>query len=164
MSPQQLVDCDEQSYGCNGGYTTTAYDYIKNAGGLESWNDYRYTATTDRCNFNQNDVVAKVNGWIWTGQGNENSMASWLPNGPISICVDAHSWDDYTGGVMSSRQCGNDIDHCVLIVGYNFQQNPPYWIVRNSWGTDWGVQQGFIYLQYGQNTCSLTTEPTSAQV
>jgi len=27
--------------------------------------------------------------------------------------------------------------HAVVLVGYNTQHNPPYWIVKNSYGPDW---------------------------
>lgn len=34
-----------------------------------------------------------------------------------------------------------------------------YWVARNSWATDWGVN-GYIYLQYPLNTCGLANEAT----
>jgi len=165
LSPQQIVDCDTQSDGCGGGWTQNAYETIVSEGGQELWSSYPYTARNGRCQFDKSKVVAHITGYSNVYPNNENSMASWLAQyGPISICVDASPWNDYNGGVMTAQQCGNNIDHCVLAVGYNTDSNPPYWIVRNSWGTDWGVQQGFIYLEFGTNTCDLAYEPTSATV
>jgi cathepsin F len=163
LSMQQVVDCDQQDGGCNGGDTTTAYEYIISAGGLESFDDYPYTGQNGQCRFDPNKVVAKISNWEWTGRNDESSMVNYLVNtGPLSICVDASRWDSYKSGVMKSSQCGTALDHCVLAVGYNLDQG--YWIVRNSWGTDWGVEHGFIYLEYGKDTCGLSREPTSSIV
>jgi len=163
LSMQQVVDCDEQDGGCNGGDTTTAYDYIIQAGGLESFDDYPYTGQNGNCQFDPSQIVASISGWEWAGRGDESQMVSYLvSSGPVSICVDASQWDNYNSGVMRPSQCGTSLDHCVLAVGYNLDQG--YWIVRNSWGTDWGVEDGFIYLQYGQDTCGLSKEPTTATV
>jgi len=83
--------------------------------------------------------------------------------GPASICVNAAQWSLYTGGVLTQAACGgyamSDIDHCVQLTGFNAEADSPYWIVRNSWATDWG-ENGFIYLQYPQNTCGLANEAT----
>lgn len=68
--------------------------------------------------------------------------------------MDAEQWSSYNGGIVYASECGTQTDHCVLTTGYNLNSNPPYWIVRNSWGTDWGIQ-GYIWLQYGANTCSM---------
>jgi len=165
LSVQQIVDCDTTSDGCEGGWTQNAYNSVIQEGGQDSWQSYPYTAQDGTCQFDSSNVAAKISSYENVYPNNEPQMASWLAQyGPVSICVDASSWNDYGGGVMSASQCGNSIDHCVLAVGYDTTANPPYWIVRNSWGTDWGVQSGFIYLQFGQNTCDLAYEPTSAQI
>jgi len=74
---------------------------------------------------------------------------------PLSICCDAQPWQDYSGGILTANQCTTNIDHAIQLTGYSPSQGG-YWIVRNSWGADWG-EQGFIYLQYGQDTCGITS-------
>jgi len=163
LSVQQVVDCDTTDGGCNGGDTPTAYEYIQKAGGLESWKEYPYTAKNGRCRFDKSGVVAQITGWEYAGKNDEAKMADYLAtHGPVSICVDASNWNNYKKGILPASKCGNQLDHCVLAVGYDLDSK--YWIVRNSWGTDWGVEDGFIYLEYGTNTCGLATEPTSSTV
>jgi len=82
---------------------------------------------------------------------------------PLSICVDAASWQFYSSGVMTPTQCGHSLDHCVQIAGYDTSVATPYWNVRNSWGSNWG-EKGFIRLEYGHNTCGLAIEATTAVV
>ena len=79
---------------------------------------------------------------------------------PVAICLDADPWDDYVGGVMKASACSSaarDVDHCVQLVGFNAEADEPYWIVRNSWTTDWGMD-GFIHLQFDENTCGVANE------
>ena len=61
---------------------------------------------------------------------------------------------------MVPSQCAGQTDHCVLVTGWQMSNNPPYWIVRNSWGTEWGVN-GYIALAYNGNTCGMADYPAS---
>jgi len=164
LSMQQVVDCDTSDDGCNGGDPPTAYQYVMSAGGLEAYSDYPYTGENGYCSFNSADVVAKISGWNYATQsGNENNMANYLVNnGPISICVDAESWQYYTSGIiMKGDGCGTSLDHCVQAVGFSSSNGTPYWIVRNSWGTDWGMS-GYLYVEMGQDVCGIAQEATCA--
>jgi C1A family cysteine protease len=162
LAPQQIVDCDKQDGGCNGGNPPTAYDYIIKAGGQDTEASYPYHAVNQACQFKPADVEVKIASYKTIS--NENDMKTATATvAPLSICVDAAQWQFYSSGVMTPSQCGTSLDHCVQAVGYDTSANPPYWNVRNSWGTDWGMQ-GFIRLEYGHNTCGLTEETTTAVV
>jgi len=160
LSPEQITQCDKGSFGCNGGWTETAYTYVQRAGGIVQESDYPYTSfngATGNCAVNLNQAVITVQGF--SKINGEASMASFVQStGPLSVCVDANSWNSYTGGIMYS--CGQQVDHCVQAVGVD---TAGYWKVRNSWGTGWG-EGGYIRLAYGQNTCAIASDPTYATV
>merc|ERR1712129_485343 len=95
-------------------------------------------------------------------------LSAALEETPVSVCVNAGVWNDYTGGVLTSSACGsmgaNGQDHCVMATGFNTTAPTPYWIVRNSWSSTWG-EKGYVYLEYSENTCGLAdcaTIPTVA--
>ena len=97
----------------------------------------------------------------------ESSMASYVEStGPLSVCLDASSWNSYTGGIMTSASCKSSslkLDHAIQLVGYNTEGDVPYWIVRNSWTTDWG-EDGFIYLKMGENTCGIADKAAMVEL
>jgi C1A family cysteine protease len=178
LSPQQIVSCDTTDAGCNGGDTTTAFDYVKNAGGIEPASDYPYTSgggDTGTCKANPSDFAVKVSGYTYatppcSGGRCKSQNITRLNNnlaaiGPVSICVDASSWQDYTSGVLKSHcsSSWNNLDHCVQLVGSNFGAADPYWIIRNSWATDWGVD-GYIYVSTADNLCGVADEATFAEI
>jgi len=166
LAVQQLVSCDSsansvpemiRNYGCQGGNTETAYLYISSAGGISTETDYPYSSfygTTGNCDTTKTNYKVTVDGY-YSVDGEEDMKNYVLSTGPLSICLDASEWATYQSGTLSS--CGNDIDHCVQVVGVNTDEG--YWIVRNSWGTSWG-QSGYIYLKTDQDTCGITTDPT----
>ena len=88
---------------------------------------------------------------------------------PVTIGVNA-AWDTYVSGVMTTGACSNATqDHSVVVVGVDAEKQA--WIVRNTWGGDWGVAPtppytpyaetpggnggGYILLAFGENTCRM---------
>lgn len=174
LGPQQLVDCDPQSQGCQGGWTYWAFEYLLTAGGQESEANYPYTASTGTCAFDASKIDARLQNYTFATTPCESGACPTQDNtlrtalhtiGPLSICVNAETWSDWLGlKPIPASECpgdAEDLDHCVQLVGYNWPQQ--YWIVRNSWNTDWGVA-GYIYLQTGGNTCGLGDVVTFANV
>jgi C1A family cysteine protease len=159
LSMEQIVDCDTsgQDQGCNGGFPSGAYQYVQSAGGIDSYSSYPYTAESGQsgsCQFQSSSVVTNVANYnSLTGESGLYQQLSTA--GPVSVCVDASSWQNYQGGVLT--QCTNNVDHCVQATGYGqYSSGWPnaYWNVRNSWGTDWGVN-GYIMVAIGQDLCSI---------
>jgi len=165
LSMQQIVDCDKFDSGCNGGNPPTAYQYVMDAGGLEAYADYPYIGIGGPCRFNAADIEAKISNWQWiTQDDDEAAMQSFTyTTGPPSICVDATIWQYYTGGVVTTASgCGTALDHCVQITGWQQMSGMSVWNVRNSWGADWGPNQGYIYIEMGHDVCGIGQEVTSS--
>jgi len=165
LAPQQIVDCDKSDGGCNGGDTPTAYEYVISAGGMDTEAEYPYNAKNGACKFSKAGVYATISSYKYaTKTKNEEEMKEATATiAPLSICVDAQPWQFYSSGIMMRSQCGTSLDHCVQIEGYDTSAATPFWNVRNSWGTRWG-ESGYIRLEYGQNTCGMAEEATTAVV
>jgi len=115
----------------------------------------KWTYATPACNYGR-----------CKNQDEDTLAANLASQGPIGICVNAGSdnWQTYNSGVMTPSQCGSSaaraLDHCVQLVGVHIAESDAeksYWIVRNSWAADWGVD-GYIHLEMGDNTCGVANE------
>jgi len=140
-SEQQLVDCDTDSdQGCNGGLMQTAMEYIV-ANGIESDKKYPYTARDGTCKFNKESVIAHASAVkCYEGVSNAQLQTYLTTVGPLSIAVDADTFQMYDSGVLNCT--GSQLDHGVLLVGYTADT----WIIKNSWGKNWG-EAGFVRVQ-----------------
>lgn len=158
-SPQELVSCDKASVdnGCNGGSTLFGFDYLLTHG-LESESDYPYTSGTTKvdgvCQIDPSEEVIESAGEGSLFDGEDEMTKYALTQGPVSIAVDASKWSTYVSGIFPSEQCDGQIDHAVQAIGLNTEADKPYWIVRNSWNTNWG-EDGFIRIPHGENACSI---------
>lgn len=45
-----------------------------------------------------------------------------------------------------------DVNHAVLAVGYGVEDGIPYWLIKNSWGENWG-DDGYFKMEMGKNMC-----------
>jgi C1A family cysteine protease len=157
LSTEQIVQCDTFDDGCGGGNTETAFEYVRSAGGIESDSDYPYTSYYDytgSCSSNSLKYKVTVDEY-YSLSGEESMITHIFSTGPISVCLDASSWSSYVSGVITT--CGMEVDHCVQAVGVNLDEW--YWVVRNSWGTEWG-NEGYIWLEVGSNMCNIAYDPT----
>ncbi|KAL9166313.1 hypothetical protein ABFS82_05G021700 [Erythranthe guttata] len=149
LSEQELVDCEKDNEGCNGGLMENAYEFIKKEGGLTTETVYPYSAKDGRCDSAKvNTPAVVIDGHENVPVNNENALMKAVANQPVSIAMDAggSSLQFYSEGVFTG-DCGTELDHGVAIVGYGTTvDGTKYWIVKNSWGAEWG-EQGYIRMQ-----------------
>jgi C1A family cysteine protease len=156
FSTEEFTDCtsvnDEPNGGCDGGLMEYIFDYGKKfALSLESeYNDVRCKKPLGHSHLHvlSYDVQESER-----NQNVEQHIPTLLEKyGPITVGIDTDNdyIDSYRTGVFDEKLCGTDIDHAVAIVGFTDE----YYIVKNSWGRDWG-ENGFFNLKRGVNACGL---------
>ena len=85
--------------------------------------------------------MVTISGFEDVPENDESALKKAAAHQPVSVAIEADqkSFQLYMGGVYSDEGCGTDLDHGVLVVGYGKDpEEGPYWIVKNSWGADWG--------------------------
>jgi len=158
---QQLVSCDTHSDGCGGGWPEKCFDYIRDNGenGIDTQESYPYTARDDSCDTAKTqdgqNVAATCTGKVEV-DADESALQEAVANvGPVSIAINANSkFMGYSGGIFDDPNCGPQLNHAVLCVGFDSDQK--FWIVKNSWGTSWG-ESGYVRFVMGKSMCGLET-------
>jgi len=158
FSEQELVSCDMELYGCQGGLMDPAFDWTRLNGGLCSEEAYPYTSgTTSARGICSASTCAPVEGSAPAGfvdvPHNEASLLQALfEHGPLSVAIEADEtgFQFYHKGVMSAH-CGSRLDHGVLLVGYGVdpESKQAFWRIKNSWGAGWG-EEGYIRILRGK--------------
>jgi len=158
LSEQELVDCSQAqgNEGCNGGLMNQGFEYVIGNKGLSTESDYPYTAQDGTCHASGNNHVSPISSYSNIKVGSEADLLTAVTAGPVSIAIEADqmAFQFYSKGVFDA-QCGQNLDHGVLVVGYGTDSGKDYWTVKNSWGAAWG-ESGYIRLVRGKNQCGLT--------
>ncbi|XP_028392183.1 cathepsin L1-like [Dendronephthya gigantea] len=163
LSEQNLVDCTlwYGNRGCSGGLMDNAFRYVKDYG-IDTEESYPYKGVQSLfCFYNSADVGATCSGYVDIKNGSEKQLQSAVGTvGPISAAMDADhsSFQLYHSGVYDESDCcSTDLNHGVLVVGYGTLDGKDYWLVKNSWGTDWGIK-GYIMMSRNKgNQCGIAT-------
>ncbi|KAL8152049.1 hypothetical protein V2J09_021857 [Rumex salicifolius] len=166
LSEQELVDCDRANdAGCNGGLMDDAFQFILQNGGIDTEADYPYKGVDGQCDLSRkNNKVVSIDGFEDVPPFNEKALQKAVAHQPVSVAIEAsgRALQLYQSGVFTG-ECGTELDHAVVAVGYGTENGTDYWIVRNSWGSDWG-ENGYIKIQ--RNTrkrtgkCGIAMQPS----
>eukprot|EP00178_Gracilaria_changii_P010690 TRINITY_DN3104_c0_g1_i5.p2 TRINITY_DN3104_c0_g1~~TRINITY_DN3104_c0_g1_i5.p2 ORF type:complete len:318 (+),score=54.70 TRINITY_DN3104_c0_g1_i5:33-956(+) len=155
LSEQQLVDCVQYCFGCEGGNYFLAFDYAKNNGN-EGETDYTYKAADGKCAFNSKMVRNHhTSDYAMVPQNDVAALKAAIAQGPVSVAIEADqaAFQFYTSGILKIADCGTQLDHAVLAIGYGTENGQDYFLIRNSWGASWG-DHGTVKLAYDAQTCA----------
>lgn len=150
LSVQQLVDCS-RGYegleggvlnGCHGGIPHVGFEWImKNKQGVCSSADYPYVGKHQKCTKKCKPALPGIHKWHAVRPNDEKALMEVLATaGPVSIVLNASSraLKLLQDGVFDG-ECETDPNHAVLLVGYGSDPTKgDYWLIKNSWGDDWG--------------------------
>jgi C1A family cysteine protease/predicted secreted protein len=158
LSEEFLLSCNTDGYSCDGGWWAHEYHLNKVApsqtqAGAVLEADFPYTETKTSCTQALSHPFRLTN-WGYVGDGYSIPPIESIKNaiysyGPVAAAVCA-GWAmmTYPGGIFNTDDdCGlGVVNHGVVLVGWNDSDNT--WIMRNSWGTDWG-ESGYMRITRG---------------
>lgn len=183
LSEQELIDCAWRLYcheecdedgceevcnqGCNGGMMMNGYKYIlENQVATES--SYPYRELDMKCNLeNKKKAGRQSPDAFYMVPGGVENLTKSAKKHVVSVAYEvAEDFQHYSSGVYTNNDpdCGKQLSHAVNVVGFNYDANTPYYIVRNSWGTDFGMD-GYFQMAIGREgtigTCGIASDATN---
>jgi cathepsin H len=182
LSEEQLVECAGafDNHGCYGGLPSHAFEYLKYSGGMMTENDYPYNAPQNggnsTCTIDSRSPgkwraqVAEV--FNITSRDEDDLVHAVATIGPVSIAYQVspdfrfyqHGIYDSYNTTTNHTMCHSgsyDVNHAVVAVGLGTSVDKKtnvstdYFIVRNSWSSNWGME-GHFWIKRGENLCGLS--------
>merc|ERR1719348_2525837 len=164
-SEQELIDCAYGNNGADGCDGAPSYSYArwldekKRQLTHESNYPYKNTNTSYTCprNLEPYNRGAKITGHYFERDGSEEELKRLVfQNGAAIACLYSKgaNFNAYSGGIFDGCSSFDQTDHCVAVVGYGTEEGVDYWLIKNSWGADWG-EKGYLRLQRGVGMCGI---------
>lgn len=140
-----MIDCISNDT-CSGGWPSDVFDYLKQNGKtINKGEDYPNKGISGKCRFEKSTAVVVDFKKYLIVDDNEVALKEAVTNyGPLVVMLYASDyWKLYTGGIWYEPECSETTNHAVLLVGYGRENGHDYWLIKNSWGKDWG-ENGYI--------------------
>ena len=165
LSEQELIDCSSENQGCEGGSMVKSFQYIMN-NGLCSNESYPYIGQDNQCN-NSCKSLVEISNYSGITPNKETILKYAVQRKPVSVAIQANkrSFQMYKSGIYSDPDCGFQLDHGVLLIGYGYDKiyDMEYWIIKNSWSDSWG-ENGYIRIQRNiddpRGLCGIAMDPS----
>ncbi|KAL7645551.1 UNVERIFIED_CONTAM: hypothetical protein RMT77_003937 [Armadillidium vulgare] len=169
FSVQDVLECSELSQACDGGFAyLVAGRYAQDKGViLEECSKYnpgkiKKCSRNSSCTSHYTAYYRYIGGYY--GACNEDEMKlALVKGGPIIVGFEVYSdFMTYKNGIYHHMPTLEKFypfeitNHAVLAVGYGVdpESKEKYWIVKNSWGDDWG-EDGYFRIRRGTDECGI---------
>jgi len=175
ISPQVIISCEDTDLGCHGGEAYNAFEWMSknevtdetcslySGRGLDNGSVCSAMTICRNCNPGEACFVpdkylvygVEEFGWV---SGEENMMQEIYQRGPIACGIAVpDALEEYTGGIYCDDTGNMEIVHDISVVGYGEEDGQKYWLVRNSWGSNWG-EEGFFRVCRGTNNIAIESD------
>lgn len=170
LSPQFLIDCDLNNYGCNGGYLSYVWDFINSTGvPTESCQPEtsRYTGLENACSDSSCTGTSGESFQLYHSSGAcggstmtvDQIKYEMINNGPVEMSFSVYEdFYSYSSGVYQYTSGAYVGGHAIKCFGWGRltsgsgrkQKITDYWMCANSWGLGWGMQ-GYFNIKMGDS-------------
>lgn len=159
LSPQNMVSCDKNDNGCNGGGIETSWDFLVFNGVVsdQCFPYYSSTGSVPPCPNSlcinkaiSNRSYSVVSGTSRYFNGLTSIQNEIIKNGPLESAFTVYEdFYYYRSGIYRHVYGGVVGGHAIKVVGWGTYSGTGYWIVQNSWGPLWG-ENGFFRIAMGE--------------
>ncbi|CAJ0949223.1 unnamed protein product, partial [Mesorhabditis belari] len=165
LSEQKYLDC--VSHNCSkGGWQGDVFNYARTDGGLPKDTIYPYVGKEQECHNNKSQNIAADSGYMTVSRDEQTIKSALFEIGPLAVSLFAsnHFRYNYTkdSGVYRDDPCSDQkVNHGVLLVGYGVDEKEgPFWLIKNSWGVEWG-ERGYVRLERSSRNvaCLMSQQP-----
>jgi len=128
-----------------------AFNYwVKGSKGIATEAAYPYTARDGVCKYKDDMKTGAIKAFSAIAQQDCDGLLHAITQQPVSVGIAANAIMSYSSGIFNNPRCGTQLNHGVVAIGYGSQGAQEYWIVRNSWGDQWG-EKGYIRMARDDN-------------
>ena len=161
LSTDEVIACATSGTRQNigGGFLSTTFDYVqKNNVNLKT----DYTAGPFECKPNFSKPRYGIQNSQAVSPPDVNGLIDALNSVPVSVVFEVREdFEHYVSGVYTNddNTCGQQLNHTLAAVGYSVYAGSGFFILKNSWGPDWG-EEGYVRVAIGtqSGTCGIASE------
>lgn len=180
LAPQDVVSCSAYNQKCSGGFPyligkqTNDFSLVS-----EECFPYKGDASIScskkcknpRLRVTVNNDYEYIGGFYGAGNNEELMMKEIYTNGPIAVSYQVYpDFKYYEKGIYENvkaekKRSATEVNkfepttHSVALVGWGIDKetNTKYWIAKNSWGKDWGMN-GYFLMKKGTNVAAVEAQ------
>lgn len=162
LSVQEILSCsyedDKKRNGCDGGWYMDGWDYVKKTGRLATDGELPYLEADLTCepHIEESPNALKdyrVVDWDRVPEGDDSMLLLFSEKHVLAVAVESFGLFFYENGLFIDDYCEKpaQVDHAMTMVGYDKEA----WIVKNSWGLEWG-EVGYVRIsRENENHCGI---------